>query len=87
MRTKLISARCIISGSPEFDRHHWKSKRSGGPDESWNLMPLARIYHVECHKLGATTFANKYPAVKKWLIDNGWVFDEFLKKWKRGIND
>lgn len=80
---ELKETRCIISGSSEFDKHHWKSKKSGGSNEDWNLMPLARIYHVEAHKIGMTTFANKYLAVRQWLINNGWKFNEVKKKWAR----
>ena len=73
---------CVITGNPPpNDPSHCKSKGSFGDDVSWNICPLRHDLHVELHKLGATTFANKYPKYKDWLVNNGWQFDEFLKKW------
>lgn len=73
---------CVISGAPgPNDPSHVKSRGSFGDDVAYNICPLAHRYHVELHKIGAVTFANKYPAYKKWLLDNGWTFDEFLQKW------
>ena len=73
---------CIICGA-QGEKHHFKSRGSGGTDDEWNIMPLSRGHHVEFHKLGATTFVNKYPQAKEWLIKNGWEFNEFKKKWVR----
>ncbi len=75
--------RCVVSGSRGPDLHHVKTKKSGGPDESWNLCPLSRKLHVEIHQIGLSTFANKYPKFKNWLIANGWEYVELLNKWKR----
>lgn len=62
--------------------HHVKSKGSGGPDEKWNLAPLCQFHHTEIHKIGRTTFANKYQAFNLWLINNGWEHSEYLGKWE-----
>lgn len=78
-----MNLRCIISGAVNPDKHHVKTRKSGGTDDIWNLCPLARKYHTEIHQIGTTTFAEKYPQFKNWLIANGWVFNDFLKKWRR----
>ena len=77
--------RCIISGQRNPDLHHVKSRKSGGADDDWNLCPLSRKHHTEIHQLGTTTFANKYPEFKNWLLANGWEYIELLNKW-RGPN-
>lgn len=74
--------RCLISNKTKPDRHHVLSRGAGGPDDDWNLMPLSRQHHTEVHQIGLTTFANKYPKVKNWLLAHGWEFNELLKKWK-----
>lgn len=73
---------CLICGS-KADRHHVKTRKSGGSDEEHNLMPICRSHHVEVHKTGMRLFANKYFEVKVWLMDNGWEFNEVKKKWCR----
>lgn len=72
---------CIISGFKGVDLHHWKTKGSGGTDGDHNLMPLAHVYHQECHRIGVKSFVYKYSEVKRWLLDNGWTFDVVLDKW------
>ena len=73
---------CVISGAPgPNDPSHVKSRGSHGDDVEWNICPLAHKYHQELHKIGAVTFANKYPRYRQWLLDNGWQFDEVLQKW------
>lgn len=75
--------KCLISSNHNPDLHHVKTRKSGGCDSDFNLMPLHRIFHVEVHKIGLNKFAEKYPPVKKWLLANGWNFNEFKKKWVR----
>jgi hypothetical protein len=70
---------CIVTGAPDSDVHHPKSRGSGGPDEPWNMMPLAHRLHQECHNIGLKRFAEKYPAVKQWLLDHQWTLD---RKWR-----
>lgn len=72
---------CIITGK-DADYHHVRSRGAFGCDEAWNLVPLCREKHTEIHKIGILTFSKKYPEFRNWLIKNGWVFDEVLKKWR-----
>ena len=72
---------CLICGRSEADKHHWKTRKSGGSDDEWNLMPLCRMHHVEVHAIGATTFPKKYPRAMSWLIENGWTLDTSKNKW------
>jgi hypothetical protein len=72
---------CVVCGSWEFDRHHLKTKKSGGPDADFNLFNLCRIHHSEIHYIGRNNFAMKYERFKKKLEVKGWVFDTYLLKW------
>jgi hypothetical protein len=72
--------KCLISHRPA-DLHHVKTRGSGGTDDPWNLMPIARKYHTEVHAIGLTTFVKKYPQVLNWMLAHGWVFDEIKNKW------
>jgi hypothetical protein len=47
---------------------------------SWNKLPLTKVRHTEVHAIGIRLFAEKYPNVKKWLLENGWVFE--YGKWR-----
>lgn len=75
------NSRCIICNKQNPDPHHWKSKGSGGDDVEYNLMPLCRMHHTQCHTMGATTFSQKYQQVTNWLMKNGWYFDYDIGKW------
>lgn len=75
--------KCIICGKLNPDKHHWKTRKSGGTDEVHNLMSLCRFHHTEVHKIGASTFSEKYRIVKNWLLSHGWEYNELLKKWRR----
>lgn len=74
--------RCIISGERNPDMHHVKSRGASGSDDIWNLCPLSRRYHTEIHSIGMTTFSKKYPQFEKWLLANGWFYNEQLNKWR-----
>lgn len=49
--------------------------------KNWNLMPLCFVCHESIHR-GMSAFLDKWPSAKKWLIDNGWFFCKFQKKYK-----
>ena len=70
--------KCIISGLPA-DMHHLKAKKITGNDGTLdvvdNLMPLARKYHNEIHQHGIIHMAEKYPQVKYWLENHGWIHE------------
>jgi hypothetical protein len=63
--------------------HHVKHRGSGGTDDKWNLMPLTTEMHTRVHMFGLVKFAEMFSGVKKWLIENDWEYDDFLKKWVR----
>lgn len=79
--------RCIVTHKYGCDLHHLKTRKSGGTDDPWNLMPLSREMHRLCHDIGLVAFANKYNSVKSWLIENGWEYEEFRNKWVRYQED
>jgi predicted restriction endonuclease len=62
---------CLICGA-KADAHHIRSKKAGGHDLEHNLCPLCRTHHVEIHKLGIFTFANKYEVFKEFLLKHNW---------------
>lgn len=62
---------CIIC-KKKAELHHIKSRGAGGSDDSWNLMPLCRRCHSECHMIGQVTFMKKYPIYEKLLRIKGW---------------
>jgi hypothetical protein len=77
---------CAVCARFEAEPHHVKSKKSGGDDMGFNLMPLCRRCHKEVHDIGLTTFASKYKQVTDWLLGYGWELDTFMNKW-RHAND
>lgn len=73
---------CVISGNPPpNDPHHVRSKGAQGDDVEYNICPLRHDLHKEFHDIGMTTFANKYPKFKAWLLYQGWQFNDFTNKW------
>lgn len=74
---------CLICGSEETTvGHHLKTKGSGGHDIEINIIPVCYLHHIEqLHKMGLTKFANIHPIVIKFLISNGWQFNDFTEKW------
>lgn len=61
--------------------HHIKTRKSGGSDQPFNLMPLCLKHHTEVHAIGLMKFSQKYKAVRSWLLAMGWEVDQFLNKW------
>ncbi len=72
--------KCVVCLKPGADLHHIKTRKSGGPDESWNLLPICHAKHVEAHSIGLIKLADRYPAIKAWLLDNGWLIEQ--GKWR-----
>ena len=82
LQSQVSQMPCVISGAPgPNDPHHLSSKGAMGGDVEWNIVPLKHELHQEFHKIGFVTFANKHPKFKEWLIEKGWTFDDFRKKW------
>lgn len=72
---------CTVTGQPNPDLHHIKSRGAGGTDDAWNMIPLSRDLHRECHSTGLYGFSRKYTDVFKWLLDHGWTYDPVLIRW------
>lgn len=72
---------CVVCGTWEFEKHHLKTRKSGGSDRETNLFELCRSHHTEIHTLGTNRFAMKYERFKKELIRKGWEFDLTLLRW------
>ena len=68
---------CQVSGPSEV--HHLKSRKSGGPDVEWNLVPVCRPCHVEVHKRGLLFMMQKYLYAVAKLLKKGWKIDHFGK--------
>jgi hypothetical protein len=64
----------------QAERHHIKSRGSGGSDDNCNILLLCRAHHVEIHKIGRTHFIEKYNLISL-MISKGWQFIPFLNKW------
>ena len=45
---------------PPSDPAHLKSRKAGGGDQMWNLIPLCRKCHSEQHTIGLRRFVDKY---------------------------
>lgn len=46
------------------------------------MMPLSRTIHTEMHSRGLVYMALKYPNIKIWLLNKGWEYDDYVKKWR-----
>lgn len=65
----------------EVCAHHLKTQKSGGNDESRNLLALCHFHHVQIHNDGKIEFCKHHPEIKDQLIEKGWMFDLTLQKW------
>jgi 5-methylcytosine-specific restriction endonuclease McrA len=72
---------CFEEGENKVCLHHVKTRKSGGPNESWNLMPLCQSCHNEVHMIGLNSFSQRYHQVKAWLLDNMWELNSEKVKW------
>lgn len=55
--------------------HHVKTRKSGGTDDDWNLMPLCLKHHNMIHNCGTVYMSDKFTRVKWWLHKNGWNYE------------
>lgn len=46
-----------------------------------NKAPVCKPHHNDWHIYGTTKMANMYVGVRKFLINNGWDYSPFYKKW------
>lgn len=63
------------------ERHHIKTRGSGGSDDDHNLLSLCRTCHMEVHRIGLTTFVRKYHLESK-MICKGFYLCEITNKWR-----
>lgn len=68
------SRSCEVCGDVGADRHHIRTRKSGGSDDEFNLINLCRKHHSELHYIGTTTFCEKYPRAMEVVLSKGWEF-------------
>jgi len=74
---------CVVKGTPYATKHHIYS-RGAHPrlaDQDANMIPVCDDIHKLWHLNGTIWMQNKFPAIRRWLVDNGWTFDAVLWKW------
>lgn len=77
---------CVVCGLKTdgmVTYHHLLTKKAH-PESKNNkrvLISVCQNHHNYFHNKGTSYMASSYPAVKEWLIDNGWTYSEFLNKW------
>ncbi len=74
--------KCIVSGSPNSELHHVKTRGAGGTDDAWNLMPVSSSLHRLIHSQGLKKVSDDFPQVRKWLVNNGWDLCPVTFKWR-----
>lgn len=74
--------RCASCGRPPpCDIDHIRSIGAGGDNSEWNTWALCRWCHTEKHAYGLTRFVDSRPHLAILLVDKGWEFDGYKKKW------
>lgn len=59
----LLHPHCEVAGcraAPAPEPHHIRTRGAGGTDDPVNLIRLCGPHHVEVHKVGRWTFADRY---------------------------
>ena len=69
MQTK---TRCAACNYEAMERHHIKTRGSGGTDDEFNLLDLCRSCHVKVHNLGLSKFILLFPHLENVLEEKGW---------------
>ena len=78
---------CLCCHSTNVDMHHLKTRKSGGSDDDYNLVPLCRQHHVMAHQVGHNKMASSFYRFRKGLIDRGWEFCDFRGRWVRPLEE
>lgn len=78
---------CICCGldAPDMVAYHHEKSQKAFPEHKekiWNKIPLCLIEHNMCHNKGTYFVAEKYPNLKRWLLDNGWYVCILMKRWE-----
>lgn len=58
---------CLVCGGKPSEGDHIKTKGAGGGDEAFNVWPQCRHHHSERHRIGLTSFVEKYASARRWL--------------------
>ena len=74
LKRKFRELPCLACGAnPPSVVHHIKTRKSGGRDYEWNLMPLCIRHHNEVHKMGSVSFVRKHEHIWfDYLKPLGW---------------
>jgi 5-methylcytosine-specific restriction endonuclease McrA len=74
---------CGRQGEGLVTFHHLLVKRTHShlKHDPRNLIPVTQDCHNQFHSKGTDYMAEKYPAVKKWLINRGWQKCELMGRW------
>jgi hypothetical protein len=74
---------CLVSGCRNTaERHHLKTRGSGGTDDDWNILHICRTHHVEIHAIGFVRFFEKYPNIQNLVESRGWKIENIFGKQK-----
>ena len=65
---------CVCGSTFNVDPSHIKTRGSGGPDASFNVVPKCRRCHITWGKMGPQAFCRKYPHFANRLRMMGWEF-------------
>lgn len=49
------------------------------------MISVCQAHHNEFHSKTISDMANKYPAVKLFLVSNEWSYDAIFNKWRLKI--
>lgn len=64
---------CIVCGyRGHVEPSHIKTVGSGGPDASFNCVPMCRVCHMLWHQIGPAKFLERYPMFEVDLQRLGW---------------
>lgn len=66
---------CCACGNLRSTPHHLKSQGSGGSNTIDNLLPLCDLHHDLIHKIGLTSFLEKFPQIKMYLEVIGFDYE------------
>ena len=65
---------CLVCFDARTEAHHVISRGAGGSD--FRAVPLCRLHHVEFHRYGRDTFANKY--TMDWNVAHLALIEAFI---------
>lgn len=63
------------------EKHHIKTRGSGGSDDPENLLDLCRNCHIEVHQIGLSTFVRRHH-LESNMRARGFYLCEVTGKWR-----